>query len=47
MKDTIRQLEDFYKLVLVAPAMIGLGIVVLSGLVIFAMDSKIIKDNYK
>lgn len=40
MKDTIKRLEDFYKLVMVTPAMIGLGIVVLSGLVIFVLDSK-------
>lgn len=43
MKQTVENLNNFYKIVIVAPAMIGLGALVLYGLFVFALD----KNNKK
>lgn len=36
----MKKVKDIYRLAMVTPAMIGLGIVVLCGLFVFAWDNK-------
>lgn len=45
MKKTIDKIENGYKLLLVAPAMLGLALIVTAGLLIFSWDKIKVKDK--